>query len=603
MHRQQTHVKKWRIKQMKKVCLLDTGVNAAQLTGSKKIKTYCVENGNVLQDDNCKDLLGHGTAIANTLLKNNGIELNVFKIFDNDYTCKIEQLIAGLSYINQMEDVYLVHLSLGVRRYDAELERICKLLYEKGVILVAACDNGMVMSYPAAFDFVISVAPSYRCVSTNQFVFIENSPINLKAKAGGQQILNMDNEIKLIQTGSSFAAAHVSAQILSWEERLSRGDILKRFREISVFQYEFEKTPASKKCFPICNAVVFPYNKENHALIKFDQLLDFKIKHVYDIKFSSQIGKTVSSFWGNEYVIENIKNCDWDSFDTFILGHVDELSVIYKKDLKKEIVNLCMQHHKNLYLYDDYNLEKHKFGIDSPKINAFCPAHISNAVSNKFGWYYQHATPILAVLGTSKKQGKFTLQLQLRKVLLEKNVNLGQLGTEPSSLLFGMDEMFTLGYFSNVQGSIDTVTENLNEKIHNIDILGKDLIVTGSQSAFLPYNSYNSNTVNFFQFAFLYATMPDGIILAVNQYDDFDYIDRTIKSVRALTNSQVFLFALYPFEITFDRVIDSQKRKLTKQELEKCVSRLETTFHIPAIVIGETEYEEKLFSEICKFFS
>lgn len=587
---------------MKKVFLMDTGVNINQLKNDRRINTYIIKNGEVVEDNCCKDVLGHGTAIANTLLKNNDIELNVIKIFDDDYTCKAEKLIIGLNFISKIKNVYLIHMSLGTRRYNCELENICKKLYKKGVVLVAACDNGMVMSYPAAFDFVISVAPSYRCISTEQFVYVKNSPINLKAKAGGQQILSVQGENKLIQTGASFAAAHVSSKILSWNEALGQHEILQKFEKDAVYKYDFEEEPYSQKLFHIENAVIFPFNKENHSLIRFDDLLDFKIRGIYDIKYSGQVGKKVKSFSGKEYEINDIKHCNWDNFDTFILGHVDELSIICNENLKSEIIELCEKHHKKLYMYDDFNLTEFDFHIDRNGANIFYPKNSIRSISNKFGWYYQHTTPIIAVLGTSKKQGKFTLQLQLRKIFLNKGINIGQLGTEPSSLLFGMDEMFTLGYFSNNKESIDAITETLNQKIHNIDLLNKEIIITGSQSSFLPYNSYNNNIVNFMQFAFLYAVVPDGIILAVNINDDFDYIKRTINTVWNMTKSRVFALAIYPFDVTYERVIDSQKKKLSQSQLSLLVEQFEKYFKIPTIVIGESFYEEKIFNIVCKFF-
>ena len=587
---------------MKKVFLLDTGINLNNIYTKRTINTYVIKDDKVLKSTDCYDKLGHGTAIANTLLKNNDIELNVIKIFDNDYTCNVENLLNGLKYIASFNNVFLVHMSLGVRRYNYELEKICKDLFEKGVILVAACDNGMVMSYPASFDFVISVAPSYRCISTNQFVFVNNSPINLKAKAGGQQMIIDDNTTKIIQTGASFAAAHVSAKILSWNEPLNLKQILQKFKEISVYQYDFEKETPTKKLFNINKAVIFPYNKENHSLIKYDGLLNFEITNVFDIKFSSQVGKTIKSFYGNQYTISDIKDCDWSSFDTFILGHVDELSVIYNQDLKANIISLCKKYKKKLYMYDDFSLEKGSFGGFDNELDVFFPNnHIKNN-SNKFGWYYQHNTPIIAVLGTSKKQGKFTLQLQLRRIFLRQGINVGQVGTEPSSLLFGMDDMFTFGYFSNNNNSIDAITECLNKKIHNVDILNKDIIIVGSQSAFLPFNTYNSNNVNLLQFSFLYATVPDGVILTVNIYDENDYIKRTIETLWNLTNSKVFMIAIYPFEVTYDRVIDSNKKKISKERLQELVNHFEKTFNIPTIVIGENEYDEKILTTVYNFF-
>lgn len=55
---------------------------------------------------------------------------------------------------------------------------------------------------------------------------------------------------------------------------------------------------------------------------------------------------------------------------------------------------------------------------------------------------YRISTPVLAVCGTSSKQGKFTLQLELRKRFCEMGYKVGQIGTEPNSLLLGWITFF-----------------------------------------------------------------------------------------------------------------------------------------------------------------
>ena len=45
---------------------------------------------------------------------------------------------------------------------------------------------------------------------------------------------------------------------------------------------------------------------------------------------------------------------------------------------------------------------------------------------------------MLAIVGTSPSQGKYNLQLALRRRFLNDGYEIGQIGTEPTAQLFGM---------------------------------------------------------------------------------------------------------------------------------------------------------------------
>ena len=74
-----------------------------------------------------------------------------------------------------------------------------------------------------------------------------------------------------------------------------------------------------------------------------------------------------------------------------------------------------------------------------------------NIPQNYFGKLYSIGKPVLMISGTGSQQGKFSLQLKLRDRFKQEGYRVGQLGTEPSSLLFGMDEVFPCGYGSKVK--------------------------------------------------------------------------------------------------------------------------------------------------------
>lgn len=100
----------------------------------------------------------------------------------------------------------------------------------------------------------------------------------------------------------------------------------------------------------------------------------------------------------------------------------------------------------------------------------------------RFGMLYHINKPVLGIFGTSSKQGKYTLQLLLRYKLIEYGYKVGQLGTEPSALLFDMDSVFPMGYGCSVElDGFDTVIY-LNHIMNTISQKENDIILVGSQS-------------------------------------------------------------------------------------------------------------------------
>ena len=99
--------------------------------------------------------------------------------------------------------------------------------------------------------------------------------------------------------------------------------------------------------------------------------------------------------------------------------------------------------------------------------------------------------PILCVTGTSSKQGKFTTQLKLREKFQKMGYKVGQLGTVPSSQLFGIDEVYPMGYGSTAY--LDGMDEivMINYLLNKIQKKRPDIILVGSQSQTIPYDSGN----------------------------------------------------------------------------------------------------------------
>lgn len=587
----------------RKIFLLDSGFNRSQKNIYSRVKNFDIIDNQVVPVDYDNDLVGHGTQIADIILKNKDIELNVIKIFDDKCSTDISLLILALEYINtQKSDVYLVHMSLGVKVYNNRLEKLCKTLANKGILLVAAFDNNKAVSYPAAFPFVIGVMASYRCLKATDFVYVKNSIVNIRAKGHSQTVVLLNGKKIRMNMGYSFAAAYVTAQILSIPVRQTFDQLLKHFEKNAIYTYNFPAIQKSYKDLPIKNAAAFPYNKEVHSLLKYSDKLSFNIVDFYDVKYSGKVGSQYTSFTGNKtYSIKNIETCDWDSFDTFILGHVRELGVLCNRNYKKYILDLCLQHKKHVYMFDDDEYEQYQNLFYQEGLILY-HADIQKQATEKFGMLYHFKTPIVLCLGTSNKQGKFTLQLQIRYLMQEKGVKIGQIGTEPTSLLYDMDDMLITGYLGKDDVEPHHFLEFVNEKVNCLDVRDNQILFLGSQSAFLPVEFNNSEWVDVRQFLLLIGAMPDGVILSVNAWDSVEFISRCIQTIESMGKTKVFMLALYAFDMMTDYVVDTQKRKLSLEEINE-VKRKFSQFNIPIIVSGDMSENETIFQTILNFFS
>lgn len=222
-----------------------------------------------------------------------------------------------------------------------------------------------------------------------------------------------------------------------------------------------------------------------HSLIHFSNDLKFEIVGVYDSKYSANVGSTTDHIMKADvksYPIQNIAKIEWDSFDTLILGHLDEMSsLINKHDLQQNLIKEAISRNKNIYAFDDVAKI-----VKSP--NVYSPKVLKNDLPPyRFGKLHHLSKPVIGVYGTSSRQGKFMLQLELRKFFQNAGYKIGQIGTEPSSLLYGMNYVYPMGYNNSVYINDYEIIRYLNTLMADICRKDIDLIITGSQSEVLPY--------------------------------------------------------------------------------------------------------------------
>ena len=91
--------------------------------------------------------------------------------------------------------------------------------------------------------------------------------------------------------------------------------------------------------------MLYPYNKEMHSLVRYRDLLAFEIVGIADPIGKGMVGKDAGKVIGepqvNLRISPNIRRAMADA-DTLILGYVDQLARIRKRDLLREYVQLAL---------------------------------------------------------------------------------------------------------------------------------------------------------------------------------------------------------------------------------------------------------------------
>ena len=570
---------------------------------------------------------GHGTACAGIILgKTRQVLLYSLPIFDESLTAGGDALLAALRWsIEHRMDV--VNLSLGTTDvvFREALGEVCRQAREAGVILVAAEDNEGRESYPAVLPDVIGVAGG-RVRGRYGYYYRPGARIECVARGDVQRVC-WTQPSYIMASGTSFAAPHITgivACILSEHP----GASLERVRQVlQAGAIEADASPKDQRRPPlppsrqaaaepdlgwIRRAALYPFNKEMHALVRGRDLLDFEVVGIADAAGKGLAGRDAGEALGLPTMGVRIQPrllTALKGADTLILGYVDQLSRIGRKDVLIEAVSSALEQGLHVFsfapvpaaLHDRARVERLHISIPAPS-----QAEVQQALHNDPA-YPPVDVPVLGVFGTSAQQGKFTLQLGLRRHLLRRGYRLGQVGTEHHSALFGMDVVFPMGYASTVSLPLETYVPYLDYRMRQLCHQEQpDLILTGSQSGTIPYDVHTETTHSLATTAFLLGTKPDACILVVNSIDVEAYIQDTIDGIRALTKAPTLALAMSDQEkhilAAYGRTL-IKPRPMAPGEISYKLRRLEDRFGLPAVRILSEEGQQHLVDGVIDHFA
>lgn len=584
-----------------KIAILDSGVdcNHPMFVG-KDVTAYLVDKKQhkLLKTTGEQPKFGHGTAIYAIISSTvNNAEIINIHIPNIENGIKSEDLCEALELVWNNEKPDIFNLSLGVVNCNEpiKMKEICDRIVSGGGIIVSAFDNAGAYSYPAILENVIGVVASEKCHNIHEIECYDDNIVNIGAY-GALQRVAWFNPTYMICSGNSIACAHVTAAIAQWIEKGGNKDILRNFLK--------EKSEKNKEynpmlMFDIKKAAIFPFNKEMHSIIRFYNLLNFEVTHIYAEVKSMYIGMPVSKILGVEYdwKIESIKDIRWNDFDTLILGHTDRIERINMNGIKKQLLNQAKKNNVKIFQFDGDEEHYNDEYFYSPTIRK------RMLPKRRFGMLHGISCPVLGVYGTSSAQGKFSLQLSMRKKFQEKGYYVGQIGTEPHSQLFGIDYVFPMGYQNSIEFSGFDTIEYLNKLEYELCQKSVDLIITGSQSGSVSYDYVNLKYMNLRQYDFLLGTQPDAVIVCINLYDEIDYINRTISFIEMANQSRIIALAALPL-IREDNVWGAvgKKRVICDRELEEEREKLLKKTGLRVYYIGIDQEESDLAETIIDYF-
>lgn len=502
------------------------------------------------------DEKNHGTGVVGIIFQHApNASCLVIKLVNPDVI--IEDILFALQYIIDNVSCKFVNLSFGISLVDDyrkidQLDELCKKIDEKGTVIVSAYSNNGGITYPAAFESVIGVTTGEECHRIDDIRYVSHNVVNFCAKGNNQPVLSAEGNGRIVRSGDSYACAHVTGIFLTKYQPLKkRQDYLNDFGDEKgckekvieqeyLMMEEWKNKLTGKKC-----ALLF-WGKEMHSIVRFSEEAIVDLIAVYDIRQQGNIGRDVFELIRNEkrgIVIEDYLKMDFSKFEVLVIGHIisEYLSVNVLNSLKK-ICAQCIENDIMIYSFEE--IDKY---IDVDKNTYFCPTRIRIlSPYENYGKLFPVSTPIVGVFGTSSSQGKFFIQLSMRHLLRKKGYDVGFLGTEPTSLLFGADDLFSFGFHSNLGEDGYSTIVTLNEMLHRIDMKNKDIIIVGCQSVILQNVYENIKNYTIKQINFLLGTLPDVFVLCVNYYDTTEYVKRTIMFLESMTNNNVKSIIISP---------------------------------------------------------
>ena len=212
------------------VAILDDGVNIPQsdLVASVEV----TDDLQIAEREIQQGMESHGT-ICYRIIKKYAPSCKAFsvKVLDaRSRRCSVSKLIAGLQWCFSQR-IPIVHLSLGSIEYEdfSFISRQVNKMIAKGIVVIAACHNRNIVSYPASLYPVIGVKAD-ASLKDDEFYYNPNRLDGIDFSASSRHLLKKET-VYMSPVANSYAAPVVTAAVcnlLKDRPFLNRQDLMTR---------------------------------------------------------------------------------------------------------------------------------------------------------------------------------------------------------------------------------------------------------------------------------------------------------------------------------------------------------------------------------------
>lgn len=636
-----------------KIAIIDTGADRfhSRLKNCfmDGVTLYEDESGNIeLIENEFDDNDGHGTGIA-SIIHQHIPEAALYVVrLDSFHENKSENLlISAISHVVEHYPADIINISMGINSdtISNELEKVCQTAFHKNIFI---CASSFYFAekpcYPAHFNTVIGIGTGIIKDKTH-FRYLKNNPTNILTKGGLQRVANKGNSFKF-GSGTSLATAHftgILANALKNEEINSVKDCftwLEENSDHSILSFNRKNSDSEREVYSashqlikediindilqsyklpsdVKNIALFPFEeKEMRSIVEFRDMLSCNISLIIGYPRAIKMDHVFSALKSIDIPFTNkhLTSDELDSFDTLVIGYFLEQLLDHNLIFSYSLIKSCVELNKNFIIWDEtvYRFLKKMIDTHYPDYQGQLLFH--NIDKPLVGKLYslaplqEYYSPTICVIGTGSVQGKFTVQMTLKRLLEELEYKVSLIATEPQGILFNSDFIFPFGYNPPIDINIGEWSKILQIAFQAIQKTKQpEIFITGIQGGVIPKYPVNIGLEGsqLKQLAFILGIYPDAIICTISPHDEIDFIRKTISVTHSYVSGQLIFYSLSPYTYrSKNNIIDkSFMYRLSDEEYEECRIRMENELGKPVLNIKDENNSSLILELIQNNFS
>lgn len=639
------------------IAVIDSGIEKDHPSVSNIVEGFSLFSDDV--KDAFIDNVGHGTACAG-IINSLASEARIMpvKALNANLEGDVEKISEAILRLAKIKEVDIINLSLGStsQHVSEALEKACNEAYSNNKLVVAAASKDGEISYPAAYSSVLGVGTT-NLRKKFDYKYAPKQFPGLFARGDKQKVAWKDGT-HAYMGGSSFAAPRIVSMLALIREaypespnqeviKILINNATEKVDNISTLKVLSSKVENGQvptfmnSCEWIRKAHLYPFNKEMNSLIRYYDLVNFEIVGVTDFLGGLINGKTVAERTGLNSL--NLKighklEKDLDKADTLILGHLETVSMKNQIDLTVKALEIALSKGKNVFSLSPLFSKKREELVKkaeecglkfvSPQLGEkelapvapyFFGASLEETLEAEKNaddfrpfidnWVKEYSkentlkdiqAPIVNVFGTGPQQGKFSIQLLLRKHFLKDNFNVLQIGTEPQSQLFNFDFTYPMGFESGIRMYPFWNSALINHLLFKFnEIKEPDVVIAGTQSGIVPFDLTRAVNVGFPNISFMIGLKPDVCILTVNPFDPINFIKDNIDVIRIFGKCKTICIVISPLQKTqsvkYSRVVTHINR-LEADQTTELKEKFSKELNLPCFALADDNDHAKIYS-------